>query len=417
MCVGNNIPIDWETKKLKNLLCLLKDGTHGSHKDSEYGKFLLSAKDVVAGKVLYSDESRIISNKDFDTIHAKYKLQDKDIVLTIVGTVGRAALIRGYNNEYTFQRSVAILRTNEQILPDFLYNQIQSSAFQNELKKRQSISAQPGVYLEELANIPCVVPPLEEQEKIAQILATWDSAIEQLTDLIAEKQHQKKALMQRLLTGKQRLPGFNKPWKNVRLCDIGKITSAGVDKKIIEGEKKVRLLNYMDVYRNTFVTDGTLSMVVSAPEKKIKNCNLNKGDIFFTPSSETRDDIAHSAVVVEDIKDSVYSYHIIRLRLTQNMNLFFSGYIFDTDAFYKQAYRLCEGSGQRYVLSQDYFRNMCIYMPSDINEQKAIADVLMAADAEIDLLQQQLQAIAEQKQGLMQQLLTGNIRVKIDKKS
>jgi len=277
-------------------------------------------------------------------------------------------------------------------------------------------NAQKNINLEILNSLKIKTSPLPEQEKIAEILSCWDDAIEQLTDLIAEKKRQKHGLMQQLLTGKQRLPGFNKPWKNVKLGDVGKITSAGVDKKIIEGEKKVRLLNYMDVYRNTFITDNTLSMVVSAPDKKIINCNLNKGDIFFTPSSETRSDIAHSAVVVEDIKDAVYSYHIVRLRLTQNMDLCFSGYIFDIESFYKQAYCLCEGSGQRYVLTQDYFRNMCVYIPSDISEQKAIANVLMTADTEIDQLNKKLDVLKEQKKGLMQKLLTGQIRVKVDKK-
>lgn len=388
MCVGNNIPIDWETKKLKNLLCLLKDGTHGSHKDSEYGKFLLSAKDVVAGKVLYSDESRIISNKDFDTIHAKYKLQDKDIVLTIVGTVGRAALIRGYNNEYTFQRSVAILRTNEQILPDFLYNQIQSSTFQNELKKRQSISAQPGVYLEELANIPCVVPPLEEQEKIAQILATWDSAIEQLTDLIAEKQHQKKALMQRLLTGKQRLPGFAASWKKEKLsklCDI-ETGKKDVNEGNPTGKYPFFTCAKMHTFADTFSYDKEAILI--AGNGDVGNCQYYNG------------------------KFEAYQRTYILHNFRTNVKLLFQ--ILDAKMS-KYA------SGQKQQGAMPYIKlgtlaDFLIDIPSDPAEQTAIADVLMTADAEIDLLQQQLQAITEQKQGLMQQLLTGKIRVKIDKK-
>ena len=139
MMQNTNVPNGWKIKKLKQVLSLLKDGTHGTHKDCAQGKFLLSAKDVVDGRVLYSEDSRIISNEDFNSIHAKYKLQNKDIVLTIVGTVGRSAIINDYNQEYTFQRSVAILRPNESILSEFLYDQIQSNNFQNELKKHSQV--------------------------------------------------------------------------------------------------------------------------------------------------------------------------------------------------------------------------------------------------------------------------------------
>ena len=82
--------------------------------------------------------------------------------------------------------------------------------------------------------------------------------------------------------------------------------------------------------------------------------------------------------------------------------------------FYRQAYAWCAGSGQRYVLSQDDYRNMKAFIPTDITEQKAIADVLSTADEEIDLLNKKLEALKEQKKGLMQQLLTGQTRVKVN---
>lgn len=271
-----------------------------------------------------------------------------------------------------------------------------------------------NVSLSDFFDIKLILPPLAEQEKIAEILGTWDEAIEKLSSLIEQKKLLKKGLMQKLLTGKVRPPGFTQPWKEVKLGEIGTISSAGVDKKIVEGEDLVELLNYMDVYKKDFLYKTDTSMTVSAPMRQIKNCNLRKGDIFFTPSSETPDDIAHSAVVMEDIPNGVYSYHIIRLRPTTLIDLKFSAYAFKTAKFYKQAYAWCEGSGQRYVISQDDFRNMKIYIPSNISEQHAIAEVLSTADDEINLLNQKLEATKEQKKGLMQQLLTGQVRVKVN---
>lgn len=215
-----------------------------------------------------------------------------------------------------------------------------------------------------------------------------------------------------LMQNKKNIPNG---WKTIKLGEIGTFSSAGVDKKIEPGEDLVHLLNYMDVYRNTFLYSKDAAMVVSAPDAKIKQCNLKKGDIFFTPSSETMDDIAHSAVVMEDIDNGVYSYHIVRLRPKIPLDIVFSAYMCQTDGFYKQAYSLCCGSGQRYVLSQNDFRKIEVTIPSDIAEQKAIADILSTADDEIEKLQHKLDLLKLEKKGLMQQLLTGKIRVKVNK--
>lgn len=144
--------------------------------------------------------------------------------------------------------------------------------------------------------------------------------------------------MQALLTGKKRLNGFTDEWKTYQLGEIFQITSAGVDKKILEDEIKVHLLNYMDIYNNNIINNGTTNFITTASKNKILNCNILKGDVFLTPSSETREDIAHSAVATEDLINTVYSYHIMRLRPKIQINILFSKYMFDNDYFRQQVY-------------------------------------------------------------------------------
>ena len=270
----------------------------------------------------------------------------------------------------------------------------------------------PSLTAKTISNIKKAVPPLEEQRKIAEILGVWDEAIEKHSRLIEKLELRKRALMQRLLTGRTRLPGFTTPWQKVKLGEIGKISSAGVDKKVNEGEVPVRLLNFVDVFYRNFIYNDELTHWVTAKPIKVEQCSVQKGDIFFTPSSEMPTDIAISAVAMEDMKGVVYSYHIVRLRPHIEMDLHYRAYAFQTDEFYKQAERICDGSGQRYVISQDGFRNMSIHLPS-LPEQKAIAEVLTAADNEIATHRKKLDALRLQKRGLMQQLLTGKTRVKI----
>ena len=375
---NTNVPINWKIKKLKQVLLLLKDGTHGTHKDCDQGKFLLSAKDVIDGRVLCSEDSRIISDEDFNSIHAKYKLQNKDIVLTIVGTVGRSAIINNYNQEYTFQRSVAILRPNESILSEFLYDQIQSNSFQNELKKRQSVSAQPGVYLEDLGSVPCVVPPLEEQKKIAEILGTWDRAIEELTDLIAEKKELRKGLANRLLNVLT--------WNDIELSDL-------LDYEQPTKYLVTKILDY----------DAQKIPVLTANKAFVLGSTDDTTGVYSKQDCIIFDDFTTDMKYV-DFKFKVKSSAIKILTPRENVNLKF---VFEQ----MQRLKLPIGGHKRYWLSE--YQYLTIKIPDDDTQSK-IVSILSKADSEIDLLNQRLDVLKEQKRGLMQKLLTGEIRVKVD---
>ena len=205
----------------------------------------------------------------------------------------------------------------------------------------------------------------------------------------------------------------NPNWERTTLGRIGEISSAGVDKKIVEGERNVRLVNYLDVYRYDSIYSGMLTHVVTAPDNKVSKCSVRRGDIFFTPSSEVRGDIGRSAVAMENIPDAVYSYHVVRLRPSIEINLLYSAYAFKAHSFYKQVSKFADGSGQRYVVSQNNFRNTEVALPP-LPEQKRISHALNTARQEIDTLKTLADRYRTQKRGLMQKLLTGKWRVKVN---
>ncbi len=224
--------------------------------------------------------------------------------------------------------------------------------------------------------------------------------------------------MQQLLTGKKRLLDnngvrFSGAWKTCQLGDIGEIKSAGVDKKNVEGETPVRLLNFTDVFKKSFIYSYEINHWVTAPQAKVDGCNVLKGDVFFTPSSETRDEVGMSAVVSEDIDSCCYSYHIVRFRIKEAWDLNFKAFAFSTPSFRKQVSLLADGSGQRYVVSQDGFRSVVISYPS-LDEQLEIGKALKLAEEVTITLEKKLAALKLEKKSLMQQLLTGKRRVKVD---
>ena len=214
-----------------------------------------------------------------------------------------------------------------------------------------------------------------------------------------------------LLCGKKRLPGFVGEWKTISLGEIGTITGSGVDKKILPGETPITLLNYTNVYHQISIRRRDLNHRVTASPEKIKKCTTLKGDIFLTPTSETPEDIALSAVAIEDMPDVVYSYHVVRLRPNKEYNGNFINYALSTPLFREQATQFAEGSGIRYVITLKKFKEMKVHIPMDKNEQDAIVDILVDIDNEVEILEQKLEKCKKLKQGMMQQLLTGKIRL------
>ncbi len=277
--------------------------------------------------------------------------------------------------------------------------------------KHAEATALPSLSNKAIGNLDVFLPKLEEQKKIAEVLSDIDDLIENLEKLIEKKKLIKQGVMQELLTGKKRLPGFKNKWIEDELGNLGEFAGGGVDKKSINGQKKVKLLNFLDVYHRDFIYKKELHHTVTASDSQIRKCTLKKGDLFFTPSSELKTDLALSAVVMEDCPGCVYSYHITRFRSHKEFDIKFKSYMFNSKDFLDKAALAAEGSGKRYVVNLSKFKQLTIKYPEDINEQKQIAEILWDIDNEIFNLEKTSEKYKQIKQGMMEQLLTGKIRL------
>lgn len=414
------IPEHWT---VRNINGLLEDGSILGHLDGNHGELYprswefkdngipyIGANDFLDGFVSFKDCKylSIERSKQFRKGVAK----DGDVLFAHNATVGPVALLLTSYDYIILSTTVTYFRCNEAKLNNiYLKYDLQSPYF---VKQYQSVMAQSTrfqVPITTQRKLLLIVPPLPEQHAIAAALSDLGAMISRLDLLIAKKRDIKQAAMQQLLTGKKRLPGYNGEWVKKKLGDIGEITGAGIDKKSKPGEVPVRLVNFLDVFHKDFIYSKDLNHWVTAPVAQAQRCEVKRGDIFFTPSSEMRFDIGISAVAMEDIPDAGYSYHIDRLRLFEDWDLRFRTYIFKTKYFLDQAETICEGSGKRYVISLTKFREMSIYYPPNKFEQAAIATVLSDMDAEIDALEQKRDKTCDLKQGMMQELLTGRIRL------
>jgi len=332
------------------------------------------------------------------------------VIIAAVGELGLTAIAK--------EQVVLNQQLHAFVCPDLINNEYLAYWLETQKSYMESVASKTTIPYMNKANcesIPVAYPPLPEQKEIAKILSTWDKVIEKQEALIAAKQKRKKALMQQLLTGKKRFTGFEGEWKYFHLIDVAQILVSPVDKKTMDGEKPVLLCNYTDVYYNTRITKSLDFMHATATEREILKFKLKKGDVIITKDSETPGDIAIPAFVSEELGEVVCGYHLAILRPKKGkVDGEFLNYLLSMQKTRYYFFTLATGA-TRFGLSVGSIEKAHFHLPP-IDEQQKIASILSAADREIETHQKQLTALKEQKKGLMQQLLTGKKRVKIDLK-
>ena len=395
------IPHDWEVRNIKDCFDF-KQGVQCAVNLQSLQQFDGCVRFIRIVDLTQPDESpRYIA--DPGLVH---HVKKDDLFMVRYGSPG----LVGYGYEGVIANNLFRLLPNIEICSKF-YKYILTD-LHDEILALSSSTTMPAVNFTALSTLQIPLPPTTaEQERIADALSKIDSLIVGLDELLEKKRAIKTGTMQQLLTGKKRLKGFTGKWVEKTIEELGDLTGAGVDKKSYQDETPVRLVNYLDVFRRDYIYNNELDFWVTAKETKKIQCNVLRGDVFFTPSSEMPYDIALSAVAMEDMPNVCYSYHIYRLRFREDIDELYRAYMFKSKAFYEQANQTCEGSGKRYVISLTKFKQMTVYYPSDKGEQHAIASILSAMDTEIASLEQKRDKYIAIKQGMMQQLLTGKIRL------
>ena len=407
---NQKIPEGWSVKKISDLGTTVSGGTPDTNNPEYWDGDVLwvtpSEVSALSNRFIW-DTERKITEKGLKQSSAKL-LPVNSLIICTRATIGDCCINK--KPICTNQGFKNIIVTGNNV--DFLYYLISKN--KHELIRKACGSTFLEISKKDIDNLKFPIPPLPEQEKIAEILGTWDEAIEKLSSLIEQKKLLKKGLMQKLLTGKVRLPGFTQPWKEVKLDEIG-TTYMGLSGKNKDNFGQGSYgIPYMNIYQNNRINPQQLELVeVGEGEKQ----NIVKyGDIFFTTSSETPKEVGFASVLLFKPEQNIYLNSFCfgyRLNDFQSLLPEYASFLFRSTQARKIMYKLAQGA-TRFNLSKNELMKEKIYIPSNISEQHAIAEVLSTADDEINLLNQKLEATKEQKKGLMQQLLTGNIRVKVN---
>ncbi len=262
-----------------------------------------------------------------------------------------------------------------------------------------------------LRDLPVPLPPTKaEQEAIAEALSDADALIESLEQLLVKKRQLKQGSMQQLLTGKKRLPGFSGEWVPTTMSSIG-ATYGGLSGKTKDdfGVGDAQYVTFLNVLENVSIECEQFDCVrVAVGEGQ----NLvRKGDLLFNGTSETPEDLAMGAVLLDEV-DELYLNSFcfgFRIRVSQEQDALFIAYFFRGSVGRSIMYSLAQGS-TRYNMSKRQFLDLELTLPA-YKEQVAIAIALGDMEAEIVALEAKLTKARQLKQGMMQELLTGRIRL------
>ena len=385
---NQKIPEGWSVKKLGDFM-IFKNGLNAEKGAYGSGIKFVNTMDIFNNTYLY--EKNVIGSVN---VNERKRNENSviygDVLFNRTSEIPEEIACSSVyldTSKITFGGFIIRGRPKSNILsPKFSVYCFKSGYFRKEAIRRCQGAIRSNIGQEDLSKIFLLLPPLAEQEKIAGILGTWDEAIEKLSSLIEQKKLLKKGLMQRLLTGKTRLNGFTQPWKEVKLGDICKIATGKKD--VNEGNPDGLYPFFTCAKINTFSATFSFDQeaILIAGNGEVGHCQYYNGKFEAYQRTYILSDFTLSALL-----------------LFQYLNYFF-----------KQRIDEQKKQGALPYIKLKTLIDFQIYIPRDKKEQNSLLSILSTADEEIDLLNKKLEALKEQKKGLMQQLLTGQTRVKVN---
>ena len=388
------VPNGWDRKPIKELCesiidCVNKTAKHVEH-ETPYK--MIRTTNVRNGRVDVHNV-RYVEEDTYKQWIRRGAPKDGDIIFTREAPVGEAGILENAQGIFLGQRTMMYRSHSEKSDNRFLFYSLMSGYCQKQIEDFSNGGTVAHMRVPDCGELIINTPPLPEQRKIAQILSTWDRGIATTEKLINASKQQKKALMQQLLTGKKRLVNpetgkvFEGDWKKV---ELGKLLDYKQPTPYL-----VKSTEYSNEYPTPVLTAGkTFILGYSNEDFGIFREEL-PAIIFddFTTASKFVDfpfKAKSSAMKILIAKDGVSIKYVYEAMQVLNYPV---------------------GGHQRHWIS--IFANLVIGLPEP-EEQQKIASVLTAADKEIEILEAKLTHFKQEKKALMQQLLTGKRRVKVD---
>lgn len=402
-----NIPKDWHLELLIELSNKIGDGIHTTPNYSENGVcYFINGNNLSNGKIVFSSNTKRVSKEEY--LRHKKDLNQSTVLISINGTIGNFAFYSG--ESVILGKSAAYINLNSRVDRYFFSQIIQSELINRYFENELTGSTIKNLGLESIRNTPIPLPPLPEQQAIAEVLSDTDNLIQALEKQIAKKRLIKQGVMQKLLTPKE---GWEvKPFGGIfEICGGFSATREQLS------DEGFCYLHYGDIHGSKRTYIDCSYDYTNIPKLKVgldkisRKSLLINGDVVFVDASEDDEGTSRHVVIRNENNIPFISglHTIIARSKDESLDLKYKNYCFQS-SYIKDQFRFYAVGTKVSGVSKTTIKNINIYIPPTW-EQKEIACVLEALDVEIEQLEKKLSKYLLIKQGLMHNLLTGNIRL------
>ncbi|AMQ26667.1 TPA: restriction endonuclease subunit S [Legionella pneumophila] len=409
------VPKEWINVSLGDVITYKKGFAFDSSNFQSHGVQIIRISDTTSNSI--SLKNPIYVSKEVAAKLTAFIVHEGDIVLSTVGSrphlvdsmVGKAVRIpKETEGSLLNQNLVKLIPKKSVIINDYLYLMVKKSRFIYFISTLIRGNAnQVSITLKELFKYKFPLPPLIEQKKITQILSTWDKAITTTEKLLVNSEQQKKALMQQLLTGKILFPTDTSAWRSFTLSEIFDFKKGrGLSKDMITSRGKNRCILYGELYTQY---NEVIKNVVSRTDSN-DGLPSKSGDVLLPCSTTTTGtDLAKAVALFED--GILLGGDINVLRPKISVDSAFLAYLL-THVKRNAIASKAQGITIIHLYGSD-LKNLEVTIPEILREQQKISSVISIVDGEIEKLKQKLDCLKIEKKALMQQLLTGKRRVRL----
>lgn len=411
MSKKNTLPKEWVLGELIDFCIKSKraivDGPFGSNLKTEHfkkqGVPVINSSFVT--ELTFNAKEYVYVDDELFQREIRSKVVPGDIVMAKIGARCGSSAILPENHPISILsgNSLKISIDENENSKEFVWHLLINEYFKNQFKDCKSVGAQPAISTPHLKKLKFPKPPLTEQKVIAQVLSTADAAIHTTEKLIAQKELRKKWLMQQLLTGKKRLEGFGGEWKFVRFKEIYSQVKqkAGDEKYLVLSVTKDGIVSQAEYFNKEIASEDTSPYLV-----------VRKGDMALSGLNFWMGSI--DVLVEYEIGMVSPAYKVFEIHNPEISATFMKSFVRSEIMLQCLIGSSVVGASiVRRNLDRETLDEWSFRLPS-LEEQAAIAQVLQAADKEISLLKAKAEKLREQKKGLMQVLLTGKVRLKIN---
>ncbi len=387
-------PEDWKIECIKNI-AIITTGSRNTQDKIDNGPYPFFVR---------SQKIERINTYSFDG----------EAVLTAGDGVGTGKVFHYIKGKFDFHQRVYKISNFSEKIDGFFFFLYFSSAFLKRIMSMTAKSSVDSVRMDMIAEMSIPMPPKEEQTAIGKAILDITNVVNSLDRLIEKKKLIKQGAMQELLTGKKRLIGFaNKDcedWACSTLNELGTFKN-GINKNKSEFGYGFPFVNLLDVFGEAEINDINTLGLVNSNENERTIYDLKKGDVIFVRSSVKPEGVGLTTLISKSLPKTVYSGFLIRFRSNSKLSLNFKKYCFSNESFRNRIITNSTVSANTNI-NQDALNGLILVYPKNLQEQEAIAKILSDMDLEIEALERERDKFRLLKVGLMQQLLTGRIRLK-----